>query len=102
MLALSHELQYPVDEKSIILFLLLQQTKIVLSCQGKENVRCILTINTSTGGLNLKRVCSHKFKHTFKIASTSINFCVFALNILTLKLLYLLGDMLLCQILQHN
>lgn len=38
MLALSHELQYPVDEKCVILLLLLQQTKNVLSFQGKENL----------------------------------------------------------------
>lgn len=50
-----------------------------------KSVRCILTVNTSTGGLTLKRDCSYKFKNTFKIASTSINLYVFVLNILTLN-----------------
>lgn len=38
MLALSHQLQYPVDEKCVVLLLPLQQTKNALSCQGKENL----------------------------------------------------------------
>lgn len=38
MLALSHDLQYPADEKCDILLLVLQHTKNVLNCQGKENL----------------------------------------------------------------
>lgn len=38
MLALSHELQYPVDEMCDILLLVLQQTKNVWKCQVKENL----------------------------------------------------------------
>lgn len=38
VLALSHQLQYPVDEKRVVLLLPLQQTKNALSCQGKENL----------------------------------------------------------------
>lgn len=85
MLALSHELQYPVDEKCIILLLLLQQNQKCFELPRKgKSLRCILTINTSIGGLSSKRFCLHKFKNTFKMASTSINLYVFALNILIL------------------
>lgn len=98
MLALSHELQYPVDEKCDILLLVLQQTENVLNCQGMEKICQVYSYNNHQY-LRIKlqeSVCSHKFKNTFNIASSSINLYVFSLSNLTkLKLLNLLGEMFL-------
>lgn len=66
MLALSHELQYPIDEKCDILLLVLQQPKMFWTAKEKKNCQVYSYNNHQYWRIKLQEtVCSHKFKSSF-------------------------------------